>query len=110
MLREKANNKKSLRQCLDRETDSHQPRDLLFSAKSIAMFIRCLPAVVLGLMFDCIASGYKKIFLLPFKDRVQRPGSGLELRVVLISFCIFPSLPCSEDLIWAAGQAVPRAV
>ena len=73
---------------------------MLFPAKSIVMFIR-MPFLHVDqwFMFDCIASDYKDIFPLTSKDKTQSHGSWLEVRVVLISFCIFPSLPSSEDLI-----------
>lgn len=78
---------------MDRETDSHEPRGLLFPAKYIAMFIRCLPAVDLGLVFDCIAWITKTIFCFPSRTKWELAGGqgGLNL------FCTSPSLPCSEE-------------
>lgn len=83
---------------MDRETDLPEPRGLLFPAKYIAMFIRCLPAVDLGLTFDCIAWITKTIFCFPSRTKCRAMGvaggqGGLNL------FCISPSQPFSEELI-----------
>lgn len=75
------------------------------------MFIRMLFLHVdLWFMFECIASDYKDIFPFPSEDKMQSCGSWLEVRVVFISFCIFPSLPSSEDLIKIATSDCPQGL